>query len=289
MRQVILTGNVAYPTQTELTSVAAGAVGFYYNNNGQLAVDNDGTHITREGMLVLGRAVDNGGPVVIPIFKNNFSFVKGTYQAATKFKATVVIAAPTRLGEYSLIVVKKGMDFNYRYKWTATVLVTDVTMTATQLADALVAQINNNTVAHGCTASNAAGTITIDAVESGKDYDVVGADLLMGQAVTINTAGIPAYGDAAYVTDLANKAAADAGFEYTFYAWTQNLYPNYPLNPLKAADAADTGFTIYTLRFAEPRDVKTRDEVVNQIVQVIFPTGATGMTTFETVLEALAS
>lgn len=289
MRQVILAGNVAYPTQTELTSIAAGAVGFYYNNNGQLAVDNDGTHITREGMLVLGRAADNGGPVVIPIFKNNFNFVKGAYQAATKFKATVVIAAPTKLGEYSLIVVKKGMDFNYRYKWTATVLVTDVTMTATQLADALVAQINNNTVAHGCTASNASGTITIDAVESGKDYDVVGADLLMGQAVTINTAGIPAYGDAAYVTDLANKAAADAGFEYTFYAWTQNLYPNYPLNPLKAANAADTGFTIYTLRFAEPRDVKTRDEVVNQIVQVIFPTGATGMATFETVLKALAS
>ena len=105
MRQVILAGNVAYPTQTELTSVAAGAVGFYYNNNGQLAVDNDGTHITREGMLVLGRAADNGGPVVIPIFKNNFSFVKGAYQAATKFKATVVIAAPTKLGEYSLILL----------------------------------------------------------------------------------------------------------------------------------------------------------------------------------------
>lgn len=289
MRQVILAGNVAYPTQTELTSVAAGAVGFYYNNEGELAVDNDGTHITREGMLVLGRAADNGGPVVIPIFKNNFSFVKGAYQAATKFKATVVIAAPTKLGDYSLIIVKKGMGFNYRYKWTATVLVTDVTMTATQLADALVAQINNNTFAHGCTASNASGTITINAVENGKNYNVVGADLLMGQAVTINTAGIPAYGDAAYVTDLANKAAADAGFEYTFYAWTQNLYPNYPLNPLKAADAADTGFTIYTLRFAEPRNVKTRDEVVNQIVQVIFPTGATGMATFETVLKALAS
>lgn len=289
MRQVILAGNVAYPTQTELTSVAAGAVGFYYNNEGELAVDNDGTHITREGMLVLGRAADNGGPVVIPIFKNNFSFVKGAYQAATKFKATVVIAAPTKLGDYSLIIVKKGMGFNYRYKWTATVLVTDVTMTATQLADALVAQINNNTAAHGCTASNASGTITINAVENGKDYNVVGADLLMSQAVTINTAGISAYGDAAYVTDLANKAAADAGFEYTFYAWTQNLYPNYPLNPLKAADAADTGFTIYTLRFAEPRNVKTRDEVVNQIVQVIFPTGATGMATFETVLKALAS
>lgn len=288
MRQVILAGNVAYPTQTELTSVAAGAVGFYYNNNGQLAVDSDGTGIKREGMLVLGRADDEGGPVVIPIFKNNFSFVKGAYQAATTFKATFTVPAPTKLGEYSIIVVKKGMQFNYRNKWTATVLVTDVNMTATELAAALVEQINNNSEGHGCKASNAAAVITIDAQESGKDYDIIGSDLLMGVKATITTAGIPAYGDAAYVTDLANKAAADAGIEYTFYAWTQNLYPNYPLNPLKAADKTDTGFTIYTLRFAEPRDVKTRDEVVNQIVQVIFPTGATGMTTFETVLEALA-
>ena len=29
--------------------------------------------------------------------------------------------------------------------------------------------------------------------------------------------------------------------------------------------AKDTGFTIFTLRFAEPRDVKTRDEVVSKI------------------------
>lgn len=288
MRQFILAGNVAYPTQATLDAVAAGAVGFYYNNNGQLAVDNDGTHIVKEGMLVLGRAAEDGGPVVLPVFKNNFSYVKGAYQAATKFKATIQIAAPTRIGEYSLIVVKKGMLFNYRNKWTATVLVTDVTMSAADLAQALADQINNNTVGHGCTASVSTDTITVDANESGVDYDVVGADYLLGQKVTIATAGIPAYGDAAYVADLADKAAADAGFEYTFYTWTRNLYPNYPLNPLRAADAADKGYTIFTLRFAEPRDVKTRDEVVNQIIQVAFPTGAAGITTFETVCKKLA-
>ena len=288
MRQFILAGNVAYPTQATLGTVAAGAVGFYYNNNGQLAVDNDGTHIVKEGMLVLGRAAEDGGPVVLPVFKNNFSYVKGAYQAATKFKATIELAAPTRIGEYSLIVVKKGMQFNYRNKWTATVLVTDVTMTAADLAQALANQINNNTAGHGCTASVSTSTITVDANESGVDYDVVGADYLMGQEVTIATAGIPAYGDAAYVADLADKAAADAGFEYTFYTWTRNLYPNYPLNPLRSADATDKGYTIFTLRFAEPRDVKTRDEVVNQIIQVAFPTGAAGITTFETVCKKLA-
>lgn len=289
MRQFLLAGNVAYASGTDLSKVADGAIGVFYNKDGVPTASTTGKEFTGEAMLVLGRPSDKGGPVVIPIFKNNFSFVKGTYQAATKFKATVVIAAPTKLGDYSLIIVKKGMGFNYRYKWTATVLVTDVTMTATQLADALVAQINNNTVAHGCTASNASGTITINAVENGKDYNVVGADLLMGQAVTINTIGIPAYGDAKYIQDLAEKAAADAGFEYTYRDAYYYLYPNYPLNPLAQPDADDNGYTIFTLRFAEPRDVKTRDEVVNQIIQVAFPTGATGIATFETVLKALAS
>ena len=288
MRQLILAGNVAYPSAATLDAVPAGACGFYYNNNGQLAVDSDGSHITREGMLVLGRAVNDGGPVVLPIFKNNFSYVKGVYQAATTFKATIVIAAPTKIGEYSLIVIKKGMQFNYRNKWTATVFVKDVTETAAELAEALANQINKNTVGHGCVATVDDATITVTAQESGKDYDVIGTDWLMGQAVTINAAGIPAYGDAAYVTDLANKAAADAGFEYTFYTWTKNLYPNYPLNPLRAADAEDKGYTIFTLRFAEPRDVKTRDEVVNQIIQVAFPTGATGIAAFETACKALA-
>ena len=288
MRQLILAGNVAYPSAATLDAVPAGACGFYYNNNGQLAVDSDGSHITREGMLVLGRAANDGGPVVLPIFKNNFSYVKGVYQAATTFKATIVIAAPTKIGEYSLIVIKKGMQFNYRNKWTATVFVKDVTETAAELAEALANQINKNTVGHGCVATVDDATITVTAQESGKDYDVIGTDWMMGQAVTINTAGIPAYGDAAYVTDLANKAAADAGFEYTFYTWTKNLYPNYPLNPLRAADAEDKGYTIFTLRFAEPRDVKTRDEVVNQIIQVAFPTGATGIAAFETACKALA-
>ena len=57
---------------------------------------------------------------------------------------------------------------------------------------------------------------------------------------------------------------------------------------MKQADAEDKGFTIFTLRFAVPREVKTRDEVVHQIVQVAFPTGAAAITTFEAVCKALA-
>lgn len=287
MRQFLLCGNVAYTTATQLDNVANGAVGFFYNNNGQLAVTNTGAEITKEAMLVLGRS-GNAGPVVLPIFKNNFSYVKGEYTAATTFKAETTIAAPTQVGNYSIIVAKKGVKFNERNKWTAMVHIKDVSTTANTLAQKLADAINANSVGSGVSASVDAAKITITATEAGVDYEIIGADLLTNQAVTVSVSGIPAYGDASYVQDLANKAAADAGFEYTYRDDVNYLYPYYPLNPLAQANTTDTGFTIFTLRFAEPRDVKTRDEVVNQIIQVAFPTGATSITTFETVLKALA-
>lgn len=287
MRQFLLGKNVAYATGNKLTDVADGAIGVFYDKNGTLTVSTTGKDVKKEAMLVLGRK-DNAGPVVLPIYKNNFSFVKGEYQAATTFEATVAIPAPTGVGDYSLIVAKKGMKFNERNKWTATVRVKDTTMTSAVLAQALVDQINNNGSNSGVEATLSESTITIKSVTSGNDYAVIPADLLFGVEVKVIHDGVPAYGDAAYITDLANKAAADAGFEYTFRDAYVDLYPNYPLNALAQPNAEDKGYTIFTLRFAEPRQVKTRDEVVNQIVQVAFPTGAAAITTFETVCKGLA-
>lgn len=287
MRQFILAGAGAYATGANLNAVAAGAVGVFYNKDGVLTASTKGTEFTKEAMLVLGRSANNGGPIVLPIFKNNFSYVKGEYSAATKFVAETTISAPTQVGDYSLIVALKGVKFNERNKWTAMVHIKDTTTTAAELAKKLVDAINNN-AGSGVTAAAETTKITITADTAGVDYAVIGADLLFGQAVKVTTQGIPAYGDSKYVSDLADKAAADAGFEYTYSDAYYYLYPNYPLNPLKANDATDTGFTIFTLRFAEPRDVKTRDEVVNQIIQVAFPTGATGIAAFETVCKGLA-
>lgn len=288
MRQFILGANVAYATGTNLSEVAEGAVGFFYNKNGVPTVTATGKEITSEAMIVLGRSADKGGPIVLPFFKNNFSYVKGDYVAATKFSADVTITAPTKVGDYSIIVALKGTKFNERNKWTAMVHVRDVTMTANVLATKIAEQINNMTTGSGVTASATTAKITITAVKEGVDYEILGADELFGLKVTVSAKGIPAYGGAKYVQDLAEKAAADAGFEYTYRDAYYYLYPDYPLTPLKQNDAADTGFTIFTLRFAEPRNVKTRDEVVNQIVQVAFPTKATAITTFETVCKALA-
>lgn len=288
MRHFLLGGEVAYASGTDLSKVADGAIGVFYNNNGVPTVSTTGKEFTDKAMLVLGRQNDKGGPIVLPIHKNNFSYVKGVYSASTTFSAEVTIIAPTTIGDYSIIVVLKGVKFNERNKWTATVHVNDVTITADQLATKLANQINNNSENSGVNATVNESQITITANKTGVDYEILGADELFGITVTVSAKGIPAYGDAKYVQDIAEKAAADAGFEYTYRDANYYLYPNYPLNPLAQSNAVDAGYTIFTLRFAEPRDVKTRDEVVNQIIQVAFPTGTAAITTFETVCKGLA-
>lgn len=289
MRQFLLAGAAAYTAAANVQSVAAGAVGFFYQLAGVETVTATGVEIKNRGDLVLGRTSALGGPVILPIYKHDFSYAKGVYAAATKFVATVVIPTPTVKGTYAIILNKNGLGFNLRNKWTPdTYMKTDTQYTAAQLAQKLVDATNANTASHGLIATLATATITFTAVDFGQDYTIIPAEKLTGIVPTYTTRGIPAYGDATYVLDLANKAAADKGFEYT---WTDNLsllYPNYNQNPLAQPNATDVGYTIFTLRFAERRDMKTRDEVVHQIIQVAFPTGASGIATFETVCQTLS-
>lgn len=288
MRQFILAGSKAYTTAANIDNVAAGEIGVYYLKNGKQTLSEDGTEFKNEASLVLGRDDADGGKVVLPLYPNHFTYVKGEYKASTTFSATITVPAGNRVGDYTIVVAKKGTLFNERNKWSAEYHNTDVTLTAADLAKKLAEKINLNTISSGVSAAAAGAVITITAKEAGKDYAILPADILMGTAVTVVSDGTPAYGDAKYITDLANKAAADAGFEYTYRDSYTYLYPKYPINPLAQPDKEDTGFTIFTLRFAEPRQVKTRDDIVHQIVQVAFPTGSAGIAGFEAVCKGMA-
>lgn len=283
MRQFLLAGNVAYGTELPL---AAGAVAFTYLANNGETIDANGTNITDKFYINLGREAN--GPVVIPAYKKHFTFVKGVYQYATTFSANLTIGDVNAYSDYSIMIVKKGLKFNERNRWTATIH-TGLNPTANDVAKKLANQINNNTVGHGIKASVTNAEITLNTESKGIDYEILGADELMDIAVTVKTHGSPAYGDAAYITDLANKAAADAGIEYTYRDTYTELYPAYPINPLKQPDSADAKYTIFTLRFAVPREMKTRDEVVHQIVQIAFPDKAAVITNVEAILKAIAA
>lgn len=283
MRQFLLAGKVTYGKNLPLT---AGEVAFTYLDNGQEKIDDCGTKITDKFYINLGREAN--GPVVLPAYKKHLTFVKGVYKDATTFSANLTIGDVNAYSDYSIMIVKKGLKFNERNRWTATIH-TGLNPTAEDVAKKLANQINNNTVGHGIKASISDAKIILTAESKGVDYEILGADELMSIAVEVKTHGLPAYGDAAYITDLANKAAADAGIEYTYRDTYTELYPAYPINPLKQPDSADAGYTIFTLRFAVPREMKTRDEVVHQIVQIAFPNGAGAITTVETILKAIAT
>ena len=291
MRQFILGGNVAGLTSGavhEKTDADAGKVGVGYFKQG-IATFDTGANIKDKGFIVLMRKAEDGGPVFLPLYKNYFSYVKGEYQAATKFSATLTLPAiAADAVDYTVVAVKKGVKFNERNKWTAQVHV-KLDDTPAKIAERIVAYyMDGNVPRYGLKVTASNDTLTFEAEEKGVDWTIIPADDLFGVSVTTVSAGIPAYGDANYVKDLADKAAADAGFEYTYIDPSALLYPNYPLNPLKPINPTDVGFTIFTLRFAEPREMKTVDDVVYQIVQVAFPTGSAGITTFEAACKKLA-
>ena len=291
MRNFVL-GKTIGAKNTLVDNLANGAVGFAaLDPQGKLAIitDIDGFLANnKKGYFVLGRSVELGGPVILPVFANHFSFSIGEYQAASTFEGNITIPDAIVAGsEYTVIIVKKGVKFNERNKWTASVVAKD-SDTAATIAQKLIALINSNSESSGVYAENDAAEITIYATKSGVDYTILGADALLDASVTIADKGSAAYGDASYVRDLANKAAADAGFEYTYMGDVNYLYPDYPLNPLKVDDSSDTGFNILTMRFAEPREVKTVDDVVHQIIQVAVPSGVE-FTSLGQILDSLSN
>lgn len=283
MRQFILGAKAAYASAVPLT--VNGEVGFSYLKNGveTLITTTNLQEVPKRINLHYYRGKELG-QVLFPVYLNNFSYSKSVYAAATKFTASVTVGEPVVEADYTIIVVKKGMKFNERNKWTATVRSKNGS-TADSIGEELAKTINYNSIGSGVTAENADGTITITAKEAGVDYEIVPADALFGVAVT-PTAGIPAINDAKAIKDMMEKAAADAGIEYTYI--DNDIYPNYPPNPLKQADAADVGYTVYTLKFAEPREMKTVDKAVNQIIQIAFPTGSGAIATMDTILASFA-
>ena len=280
MRQFLLAGSGAYPEALPLT---AGQFAVTTLKDGKETISADGTDIEKKFYFNLKKA--EGDTVVIAGSTRHFSFEKSVYSAGSAYTANVTVTAPQADGHYTLILVKKGLKFNERNRWTATVPV-KIGDTANAIAAKLGKFFEANANNLNVTVQVAEAKITITGKAKGEDFKLMGADDLAGVAVSETAAAAP-LNDAAYIKDLAAKAASDAGFNYTYE--DLDINPGYPLNPLAQGDKADTGFTVFTVRFAVPREVKTRDEVVHQIVQVAFPTGAAAIESVEAIFNELVA
>lgn len=290
MRNFLLAGNVAaIAATTAIDKAPAGALGFYYMNDGVPTVDATGKSIKGYGQIVMGRASKDGGPIIIPFYNKDFSYSKSTYSAAQTFTATFTVPKPVIMCDHTVIFTKKGIQFNERSNWTASIHVFKDTETADQVATKIANYVNNNTATLGLTAAVSTATVTVTATEPAVDYEITMADALSGTTVIYTTRGKIGIADAEAIKKMANMAAADAGFEYTYMDDVHYLYPNYPLNPNTGTNTTDADYTVYTLRFAVPRDVKTRDELVHQIVQIAIPAKALQITTMDTILAGIKS
>ena len=269
MRQFIL-AKTFQATTANLDALADGAVGVYDLSTGvpkQLTYSSSvvTNAIKSIGCLAVGTAK---GTVTIPLHANKFSFVEGVYSAGATFSQKITIVKRGTVGDYTVIVAKKGQPCNERYKWTASYHVFDPDMTADDIAASLAKEINASCAGAGVKAEAATNTITVRGIEAGVDYSIVLADNANLSTLSALTTGKKAMFNAEAIKDMYMKAAADAGVEYTYQDGTSLIYPNYPLRQ----DAAmSTGYKVITIKFAEPRAVGTTDEVVNQVVQVAFP------------------
>ena len=152
MRQFILgsTSNAiddGDPNYSDFTTLPEGEVGIYVKAAGidkLVDVTNTDVDAIKDiATLVLGRSSAKGGPVVLPIYRNHFSYSLLTPSAPVKADSRINnILAPTVVGEYGVIVAKKGIGFNEKNKFYCSVYIKDVTTTAAVLTSLLAAEIN---------------------------------------------------------------------------------------------------------------------------------------------------
>ena len=276
MKQLFIGQKKAYATDsaksTDLTTVPEGTIALFSLADGTLLTAKPTSNFS----LVVGRA-SGKMPLMFPeIDVKSLQVTKSSYEAGAKFTAKITVPTPEKGTHYTVVITKKGTVFNERNNWTFTTMATNTT--AADVAKQITAQINGNKYQLGVTATYTGGAITITAAELGKDYEVLGADGLMGVAPTDVTHGKKAVCDKAYIQDLASRCAAGKGFNYAADDGKE-IYPGYP----EVVD--EDQYTLYSLRFAVPRVAsKQRDEVAYQTVHIAVPVGSGAITTLDTIL-----
>lgn len=280
MKQFFLISSYA-STLSDLTTYTAAKAGKFG------VVKEDGTLNSSNAKAVgdhVSLILNNGAtmPFVMgEIALDNLKVTKTVYSAATTFKRVFTFPTPVAGDEYTVIILKKGLGFNERNKYTASIVAK--TTTAATEASKLVAAINALSATCGISATVSTATITLTGVNPGDDFEVILYDGLSGVAFSTNSGdsvnGKKAVADTAWVKNLASQCAAGKGFEYTAQEGL-DVYPGYP------EKITATSYTIWNLMFATSRKSgKTTDELVNQVVHIAIPESSAGtaMTTLDVI------
>lgn len=264
----------------DLTVLDAGQIGFF-NLKPDASGGNAGKTTflaakpTENFGIALGRGSNFPAFVIPEVDVNTLSVTVAAPKAGNAFQTKFIFPTPVVGKEYGVVIIKKGVVPNERNTWYASIVAKTTTAAteAGKLVDAIKAKTNDM---FPVTASNSSAVVTIDGLNIGEGWAVQLVDELSGTAFTANfpVEATPNIGDTAYIKDLAQRCAADKGFNYLDQA-SKDIYPGYPetVEEIAQADIATKGYTIFNLHFATKRESgKTGDEQVWQYVHIAVPT-----------------
>lgn len=285
MKRLIIAGSATLATTPATlaaigaSGIAAGQIALYRGDTGAVISAALTEQIPSFGLFVgVGAFATDGEYMqsVAEISTRRFSYTKTPYAAGTKFSASITIPTPVEGKDYTLMMAKKGVVFNERNKWSATIKAKqgDTAATiATYLANELKALGKNEAF----TASLSTATITVTATNY-QDWELLAADDLYGTTVTTTTHGLPPVCDDAYIKDLYRQCIGDEGV-YGTDPSGMKLYKERTI-------ASSTNWTLYTLQFYNPKPFKTTTgEDVRQIVHIAIPEAAA--TTLDAILASI--
>ena len=269
MRQLFICTSTAILANTgkpqDLTSVAAGTIGIWQN-------DNDFNWLysapTADFSIAYGRP--NSQAIVIPIDFASARVTTSTPKDGVKFKAEITIPEPVAGKDYTLQLIKLGTEKRERYSWAVTDNGSHKT-TAAKMANSLGNQFTNiieagNQELDGLKVTVDDAKVTIESKKNYQGWNLIAADDLVGTDVTITAAVAPTL-DAAYVKNLASFCSQNRGFS-NVYCDGASIYPGYPM------EVEDTTYKMYSIQFKYPRKYgRTRDEAPIQEVTIVVPVG----------------
>jgi len=281
-------------TAYDFSGLDEGAISFFECGGDKSASTLLSGVATKNFGIALGRGANKPAFVIPEIDISTLEIVQTLPYASTTFARTFTMPTAVVGKEYGIMLIRKGTVPRERSIYT-TSIVASVTTAAT-VATAFRKAINDKTSAmFPFVASGSSTTVTITCQNAGEDWEAKLIYELSGVSFSSSTNGKKAIGDKAYMTDLAQRCAADKGFVY-LDGESKDLYSGFPetlegdwtMNTSGSGSSSSTGYKIYNLHFATGRvSGKQVDERVWQYVHIAVPLTKADGTTKSSALDSL--
>lgn len=287
MRTMLIGKKLSIATQVDFSTIADGAIGVYWTNpsTGIITPLSNASAIkgTKNFSIVLGRK--GLCPIQVLCNTTNFSYTLSEYVADVKFNASLTVTSPIENGEYTIIILRKGSKDSERYKWTSSVYVASAPMSDSNLAEKLVKDINSKTHLSGLKASASGSSITFTS-DTTDDYEILTADKLSNVKPSYTARGLAGQNGEEFIKNLKEFNASEFGFEYPVDD-VEDMYKGYRFDAKDFTTDNPPTFTIFNIRFKVPRETSTIDYNVNQLVQIVVPTGSACIDTLKSLFDSI--